>query len=180
VTLYIADMQEHDRSEMMRIVFFLVAIVAFVVDYFTKRWIETNMVINEEFSVIGDFFLITSHRNRGAAFGILQEQRLFFIIITVAIVIGILWYAHIMRNKGSKSLLIGLALVLGGALGNFIDRVNHGEVVDFFKFNFGSYTFPIFNVADSAIVVGVGLIILDTLLDMRREQKGKVTAAHEE
>jgi len=164
----------------MRILFFIIAIIAFVIDFITKKWIATNMKIGEEFSVIGDFFLITSHRNRGAAFGILQEQRLFFIIITTAIVVGILWYAHIMREKGSKTLLIGLALVLGGALGNFIDRVRFGEVVDFFKFNFGSYTFPIFNIADSAIVIGVGLILLDTLLDVRREQKGKVALENEE
>lgn len=164
----------------MRILFFIIAIVAFVIDFITKKWIATNMKIGDQFSVIGDFFLITSHRNRGAAFGILQEQRLFFIIITTAIVAGILWYAHIMREKGSKTLLIGLALVLGGALGNFIDRVRFGEVVDFFKFNFGSYTFPIFNVADSAIVIGVGLILLDTLLDVRREQKGKVALDNEE
>jgi len=164
----------------MRILFFVIAIVAFVIDYITKKWIATNMKIGEEFSVIGDFFLITSHRNRGAAFGILQEQRAFFIIITIAIVAGILWYAHIMRDKGSKTLLVGLSLVLGGALGNFIDRVRFGEVVDFFKFNFGSYTFPIFNIADSAIVIGVGLILLDTLLDIRREQKGKVALEHEE
>jgi len=164
----------------MRIWFFIIAIVAFVIDFITKKWIATNMKIGEQFSVIGDFFLITSHRNRGAAFGILQEQRLFFIVITTAIVVGILWYAHIMREKGSKALLTGLALVLGGALGNFIDRVRFGEVVDFFKFNFGSYTFPIFNIADSAIVIGVGLILLDTLLDVRREQKGKVALDNEE
>ncbi|MFC6331342.1 signal peptidase II [Paenibacillus septentrionalis] len=162
--------------------FFLIAIVAFVLDFITKKWIATNMKIGEEFSVIGDFFLITSHRNRGAAFGILQDQRIFFIIITIAILSGILYYAHIMREKGTKTLLIGLALVLGGALGNFIDRVRFGEVVDFFKFNFGSYTFPIFNIADSAIVIGVGLIMLDTLLDVRREQKqkGKVALENEE
>lgn len=164
----------------MRIVFFLIAIAAFVLDYITKRWIVNNMKIDEQFSVIGDFFLITSHRNRGAAFGILQEQRVFFIIITIVILVGILWYAHIMREKGSKTLLVGLALVLGGALGNFIDRVRFGEVVDFFKFNFGSYTFPIFNIADSAIVIGVGLILLDTLLEVRREKKGQVTVKHEE
>lgn len=163
----------------MRVVFFLVAIVVFVVDYITKHWIANNMKLNEQFSVIGDFFLITSHRNRGAAFGILQEQRIFFIIITIIILAGILWYAHIMYKKGSKLLLVGLALVLGGALGNFIDRVRFGEVVDFFKFNFGNYTFPIFNVADSAIVVGVGIILLDTLLDVRREKKGQVSVDNE-
>lgn len=163
----------------MRILFFLVAVIAFVVDFFSKKWIINNMKLNEQFSVIGDFFLITSHRNRGAAFGMLQDQRTFFIIVTIVVIIGILWYAHVMQSTGSKTLMIGLALLLGGAIGNFVDRLRWGEVVDFFKFNFGDYTFPIFNVADSAICVGVALILLDTFVEAIREKKGKVTVEHE-
>ncbi|MEK3885211.1 signal peptidase II [Paenibacillus sp. PL2-23] len=151
--------------------YYLIAVAVFIVDFVTKKAIATKMAIGDEFSVIGSFFLITSHRNRGAAFGILQEQRTFFIIITCIIVVGLIWYAHSMRRTGKPTLFTGLTLVLGGALGNFIDRVRFGEVVDFFKFNFGSYTFPIFNVADSAIVVGVGLILLDTLLVARDERR---------
>src|SRR5690606_15624821 len=124
-------------------------------------------------------FLITSHRNRGAAFGILQDQRLFFIIITIIILAGLIWYFHSVKNNARSILLIGLTLVFGGAIGNFIDRVRFSEVVDFFQFNFGSYTFPIFNIADSAIVVGVIFIILDTLIEIRLEQKGKVASEHE-
>ncbi|MNP80416.1 Lipoprotein signal peptidase [compost metagenome] len=70
--------------------------------------------------------------------------------------------------------------MLGGALGNFIDRVLAGEVVDFLQFNFGNYTFPIFNVADSCIVVGVGLIILDSFLDMRRNPSNPNMEGNEE
>jgi signal peptidase II len=86
------------------------------------------------------------------------------------VVIGIVWYLRKTVKAGQKLLPVALSLVLGGAVGNFLDRAISGEVVDFAQFNFGSYTFPIFNVADSAIVIGVALIILDTLLESRREK----------
>lgn len=156
---------------MRAVYYYVLALILFVIDFVTKKMIATKMELAEEISVIGNFFLITSHRNRGAAFGILQEQRTFFIIITSVILIGLITYIQLMRKTGKPILLTGLALVLGGALGNFIDRVRFGEVVDFFKFNFGDYTFPIFNVADSGIVIGVGLILLDTLLSAREEKK---------
>lgn len=163
----------------MRFLYYILSIIVIIVDFFSKKWIVNNMVEQEEFSVIGNFFLITSHRNRGAAFGILQDQRWFFIVATTIIVIALIWYMQAVGKKAKPILLIGLASVLGGALGNFIDRARFGEVVDFFKFNFGSYTFPIFNVADSAIVVGVILIILDTLIGIKEEGKGEVTTNHD-
>lgn len=159
--------------------YYLLAAVVLVVDFFTKKWVATQMNLGDKINVIGDFFLITSHRNKGAAFGILQDQRTFFIIITTVILIGLVWYMQAMRKNGNRILLAGLALVMGGAIGNFIDRVRFGEVVDFFQFNFGSYTFPIFNVADSGIVVGVGLILLDTLLGARDEKKAMKQAEAE-
>ncbi|MFD0960286.1 signal peptidase II [Paenibacillus chungangensis] len=154
----------------MRYYFYWISLLVLALDFITKLIVKTKMNIDDEISIIGNFFLITSHRNRGAAFGILQEQRTFFIIVTVIIVIGLIWYIQMMRKSAKPVLMIGLGLVLGGAVGNFIDRVRFGEVVDFFKFNFGSYTFPIFNIADSAIVIGVGLIMLDTLLGMKEEK----------
>lgn len=156
---------------MRRYYYYLIAVVVLIIDYVTKHLVKTRMELDESFSVIGDFFLIYSHRNRGAAFGILQEQRWFFIAITIVIVAGIIWYIQMVRKSAKPRLLIGLGLLLGGAIGNFIDRARFGEVVDFFQFNFGSYTFPIFNIADSAIVCGVGLILLDTLLAAREEKK---------
>ncbi|GBG06176.1 signal peptidase II [Paenibacillus agaridevorans] len=160
--------------------YYLLAVFVFVLDFITKKIVATRMELYDEISVIGNFFLITSHRNRGAAFGILQEQRTFFIIITTVILIGLITYIQLMRKSGKPILLTGLALVLGGAVGNFIDRVRFGEVVDFFKFNFGSYTFPIFNIADSGIVIGVGLILLDTLLVARDEKRKQNQAQNKE
>lgn len=151
-------------------VYFLLALIAFLVDQGTKYLIATRMEIADQIPVIGNFFLITSHRNRGAAFGILQDQQWFFILVTVVVVSGIVWYLNKTR-KTQKLLSVALGLVLGGALGNFIDRMVAGEVVDFLMFNFGSYTFPIFNVADSCIVIGVGLIILDSFRDLKRGEE---------
>ncbi|WP_238654673.1 signal peptidase II [Paenibacillus piscarius] len=151
-------------------VYFLIALIVFLIDQGTKYLIATRLELAEQIPVIKDFFIITSHRNRGAAFGILQGQQWFFIVITVIVVAGIVWYLNKTR-KTRKLLPTALALVLGGAVGNFLDRILNGEVVDFLMFNFGSYTFPIFNVADSCIVIGVGLIILDTLLEVKGEQE---------
>lgn len=155
----------------MRFYYYLIAVLVLVLDFITKKIIETQLNLGDQISVIGNFFLITSHRNSGAAFGILQGRRWFFIIITCVIVIGIIWYIQAVRKSAKPWLLVGLGLVLGGAIGNFIDRALYGEVVDFLQFNFGSYQFPIFNVADSAIVCGVALILIDTLLMAREEKK---------
>lgn len=161
-------------------IYYIIAFVAFLVDQGTKYLIATRMELTEQIPVIGNFFLITSHRNRGAAFGILEDQRWFFIIVTTIVVIGIIWYLQKVMKTNNKLLPLALSLVLGGAIGNFIDRVLTGEVVDFLLFNFGSYQFPIFNVADSCIVIGVGLIILDSLLDMKRNPVNPKTEGNEE
>ncbi|MFM9280652.1 signal peptidase II [Paenibacillus jiagnxiensis] len=154
-------------------IYYVVALIVFLLDQGTKYLIATRMELGETIPVIGSFFQITSHRNQGAAFGILQGQRELFIVITVVVVIAIIWYLRKTVRNGQKLLPFGLSLVLGGAIGNFLDRAIAGEVVDFARFNFGSYTFPIFNIADSAIVVGVAIIILDTLLDSRRQKESR-------
>ncbi|MEC0090152.1 signal peptidase II [Paenibacillus macquariensis] len=161
-------------------IYYIIAFVAFLVDQGTKYLIASRMELTEQIPVIGNFFLITSHRNRGAAFGILENQRWFFIVITIIVVVGIIWYLQKVMRTNNKLLPLALSLVLGGAVGNFIDRVLTGEVVDFLQFNFGSYEFPIFNVADSCIVIGVGLIILDSLLDMKRNPVNSKTEGNEE
>lgn len=160
-------------------VYFLIALIMFLIDQGTKYLIATKLTIGEQIPVIGNFFLITSHRNRGAAFGILEGQRVFFIVVTVIVLIGIVWYLLKVIKLGNKLLPTALSLVLGGAVGNFLDRAVAGEVVDFLQFNFGSYTFPIFNVADSCIVIGVALIVLDSLLEVRREKQSS-GAGHEQ
>jgi signal peptidase II len=150
--------------------YYAVAALVFLLDQLTKQIIDAYVPFREQISVIGQFFLITHVLNDGAAFSMLPGARTLFIVITIIVVIGIVWYLQRNSRTGRPLLLSAFGLVLGGALGNFIDRVMYGHVIDFFQFNFGSYTFPIFNVADIGIVVGVGLILLDAVLDLRRER----------
>lgn len=162
------------------VVYYLIALIVFLIDQGTKYLIATRMTLGEQIPVIGDFFLITSHRNSGAAFGILEGRRVFFILITTVVVVGIIWFLQKVKHTPNKILPLALSLVLGGALGNFLDRAVTGEVVDFLQLNFGSYTFPIFNVADSGIVVGAVLIVLDSLLEMRREKKAALSGQEQQ
>jgi len=149
-----------------------IAVIVFLIDYASKKIISRTVELDTgRIPVIGDFFIITHILNKGAAFGMLQEQRLLFLTITTVVVVGILWYLYRSYRTGSILLLVALAMILGGAVGNFLDRARSGEVVDFLQFNFGSYTFPIFNFADVGICVGVGLVILDALLSMKQENK---------
>lgn len=126
------------------------------------------MAIGEQFPVIEPFLYITSHRNTGAAWGILQGQMWFFYIITVIVIGAVIYY---IQQYAKTNVLIGVSLgfILGGAIGNFIDRIFRKEVVDFVDTYIGSYDFPIFNVADSALVVGVGLVFIATILDERKK-----------
>ncbi len=156
------------------------ALIVFLMDQLTKWVVVRHIPLHDSRSIIGDFFQLTSHRNRGAAFGILQNQRWFFIIITLIVVVGILWYMRRTIRENKKLLPVALSLLLGGAIGNFLDRALFGEVVDFLHFTFqfsffGNdiyYEYPIFNIADSAIVTGVGLILLESLLSWRKERRG--------
>ncbi|WP_025027680.1 signal peptidase II [Caldalkalibacillus mannanilyticus] len=154
--------------------YFVIALVVFLLDQGTKKLVMDRMALGESIPILSDIFFLTSHRNPGAAFGILPNQRWFFIIVTIIVVIGIIYY--LIKLKNTKKLLsISLGLILGGALGNFLDRVLYGEVVDFLdvKIRLGQfyYDYPIFNIADSALVIGVILLLLDTLKDSIREIK---------
>ncbi|GMK40168.1 lipoprotein signal peptidase [Paenibacillus sp. CCS19] len=164
---------------MLRLLFYLVISgITFLVDYISKKVIVNELDLYEQVHVIGDFFVITSIRNTGAAFSLLEDQRVFFLIITTVVTIALVSYmTYLTRKQGRAVLLTGLAMVLGGALGNFIDRARSGEVVDFLQFTFGSYTFAIFNLADTGIFIGVCLIILDSLLAARAEKQAYVDKA---
>lgn len=127
------------------------------------------MELHESIPIIDNFFAITSHRNKGAAWGILQGQMTFFYIITIIVVIGIIYMLH-KHGKENKLFAISLSVILGGAIGNFIDRLFRKEVVDFLDFIIFTYDYPIFNIADSALVVGVILLIIVTLKEEKRKE----------
>lgn len=137
------------------------------IDQVSKWIIVKEMELGESIPIIDNVLYITSHRNRGAAWGILENRMWFFYVITVVFVIFILFYMK-KYAKTDKLLGVSLGLILGGAIGNFIDRVVRKEVVDFIHTYIFSYNFPVFNVADSALCVGVALIIIQTLLEGKK------------
>ncbi|MCA0983551.1 signal peptidase II [Halobacillus yeomjeoni] len=154
--------------------YYLLAIGVIILDQLTKWLVVMNMNLGESIPVVEDFLYLTSHRNQGAAWGILQGQMMFFYIITV-IVIGVVVYYIQQYGKESRLSGVALSLILAGAIGNFIDRLFRKEVVDFVDTYIFSYNFPIFNVADSALVIGVILVMIATFLD-ERKKKGSLEA----
>jgi signal peptidase II len=153
----------------VRVLPLIVAAGLFVLDRVTKLWIEATVPLYGSFTVIPGFFDIVHTRNPGAAFGMFADSdhplRTFLLIgvsFAVLVFIGMsLLRPHGSGLGGSRVTVAGLSLILGGALGNMYDRVMFGEVTDFLEFYSGSYRFAAFNIADSAITVGAGLLILD-------------------
>ncbi|MGM9925300.1 MAG: signal peptidase II [Bacillus sp. (in: firmicutes)] len=145
-------------------IYYLLALIIIALDQITKIFVVKNMELGESIPVIENFIYITSHRNPGAAWGILAGQMWFFYIITIVVVAALVYYIQ----KAAKThiiLGISLGLMLGGAIGNFIDRVFRQEVVDFVDTIIFGYDFPIFNVADSALTVGVAMLMVYMLFE---------------
>lgn len=150
--------------------YYLIALLVIALDQLTKWMIVKKMEYGESIEIIENLLYITSHRNRGAAWGILQGQMWFFYIITIAVIIGLVYYIQKM-TKESILLGVALGLMLGGAIGNFIDRVVRQEVVDFVHTYIFSYSFPVFNVADAALSIGVGLLVIHMFLEEKNAKE---------
>lgn len=131
----------------------IIVFIAIIIDQMSKYFVVKYLKPIGSFPIINNIFHFTYVENRGAAFGILQNRTLFFIIITV--IVGTILIYSIVKIPGSTFYKFTLSMILGGAIGNLIDRVRLGYVVDFIDFKF----FPaVFNLADSMIVVGVFLL----------------------
>ncbi|HEP1793452.1 TPA: signal peptidase II [Streptococcus suis] len=135
----------------------IVAAVLIVLDQLVKAWTVANIALDTVEPFIPGFMSLAYLRNYGAAWSILQNQQWFFTIVTIAAVTGLIWY-YVKQIKGSLWTLFSLALMIAGALGNFIDRIRLGYVVDMFHLDFIS--FPVFNVADMCLSVGVGILFI--------------------
>ena len=142
--------------------------VTIIVDQLTKFLVVKYMTLGQSISVIDNFLYITSHRNEGAAWGILQGKMIFFYVVTLVVIGLVILWIRKLDIKKEKMLVIALSLILGGALGNFIDRVMYQHVVDFINTYIFGYDFPIFNIADSALCIGVFLMAVDAILDIKR------------
>lgn len=154
---------------MITFVCMLIIGVIVTADQLTKIHIINNVGQGEFISVIEDFFYITYLENRGAAWGILQNQRYIFIIITIIFTVAMF---IIMIKAQERFLKMTLAFIIGGALGNLIDRIFKGSVADFLDFYIFSYNFPAFNIADIFIVIGtilLGIYILFIYKEPKKE-----------
>jgi signal peptidase II len=146
-----------------------VALIVFILDQLTKVLIMGYYQLGDSTHVTNFFNVVRAH-NTGAAFSFLAGasgwQRWFFTAIGVAAALFIIWLLR--SHAGQKLFSLALALILGGAIGNVVDRLMHGYVVDFVQVHWRGWYFPAFNVADTAITVGAACLILDELLRVRR------------
>ncbi|HKW62961.1 MAG TPA: signal peptidase II [Candidatus Acidoferrum sp.] len=163
-------------SSRLRWLWLTLAVV--MLDRATKAWFEARTVEGWRQEVIHNFIYLVHSRNPGIAFGVLADSASTFtrvILITgslavIAVLAWLLVTGKIISTMGNA----GLALLLGGAAGNVSDRIFHGAVTDFFEVWFGTYHYPAFNVADSAITIGAALILLDVLFGRKQEAPHQV------
>lgn len=128
-----------------------------VLDQLVKVYVVQNIALGEVKTWIPNLVSLTYLQNRGAAFSMLQDQQLLFAVITLVVVLGAIWYLH-KHMEDSFWMVLGLTLIIAGGLGNFIDRISQGFVVDMFHLDF--INFAIFNVADSYLTVGVIILLI--------------------
>ncbi|MDX9872719.1 MAG: signal peptidase II [Clostridia bacterium] len=148
--------------------FWTITLAVLALDRAVKYVVTANMQVGQSIPIIETFFHITFVKNPGAAFGILTDKRWFFVVVTIAI-LALLFYLAFTMGKNSKFTAVCLALICGGAIGNFIDRVASGLVTDYLDFR-GIWPY-IFNLADSAIVVGVILLAWQLIRDELKQEK---------
>ena len=164
-----------NQTHAMRKYHFLIAAGVVLVDRASKWLVAQKITLHDSLTVVPGFFRLTHVENRGAAFGLFSDSPsewkvavlILFSLIALVVVSALLW-------KNSHGLTVtgfGLALIMGGALGNLWDRLLDGHVVDFLDFSLGGYHWPAFNVADSAIVMGALLLVIEILFTKPVEDK---------
>ena len=138
---------------------YIIIILFLGLDLISKYLVTKNMFVGESIKIINNFFSITYVKNTGAAWSILSSNTWIVTAISILIIIGIIFYIYKYASK-NKLEVIALSMILGGAMGNLIDRIMNGYVVDFLDFNLFGWNYPIFNLADTFIVIGVILYII--------------------
>ena len=160
----------------MRYRFYLLTFLVFVVDHWTKWIVRTRMDLHDHIEVIPNYLRISYVRNSGVAFGLLEQiQSVWkpYLLAAMAVIAVIVIVVYSVRMSTDRTLLqVALAVTLGGILGNFTDRIVHKFLVDFIELHFQDrFHWPTFNVADSAITVGIALLLLDTVKNPEPQEK---------
>lgn len=146
----------------------LLTLALTVADQVSKTVVHTRFALGESVPVIPGFFYLTYVRNTGAAWGMFSGFSGWLTLFSLAALILIVVFRNRLIDDSLRHRL-AFACILSGVIGNLCDRLRYGYVIDFLDFHFGSYQFPVFNVADSAICIGAGLYLLDALLRRKRE-----------
>ena len=148
----------------------LLGLVVLLFDQLTKQAIRSHLIYGESRPIIGGFFNLVYVRNDGAAWNILSGHGIILILISVSVLVLLFVYRRsFLQEQFSHRILLGL--LVGGIVGNLVDRIRFGWVTDFLDFQFGSYHYPSFNVADSAICIAIGLYVITNLLQKKDEDK---------
>jgi signal peptidase II len=167
------------NAHAMRKYHFLISVLVVFFDRLAKWTIERSVGLHDSVTVVPGFFHLTHVENRGAAFGLFAESPsawkvtvlVLFSLVALVVVSALLWKnSHAMTSTG-----VGLALILGGAVGNLWDRLLSGHVVDFLDFYLGSYHWPAFNIADSAIVIGAFLLVAEILFEKSASEQKAIS-----
>jgi len=164
-----------------RVVYLLIAFIVVLLDRWSKHVVAQRIALYSHIQIIPGFFRLTHTENTGAAFSLFADSAapwktgllIAFSVIALLVVSVLLWknnHAHIATG-------VGLSLIMGGALGNLWDRIARGRVVDFLLFYVKRYQWPVFNLADSAIVVGAGLLVLEILFAKSRSEESQESAS---
>ena len=167
------------RDFLWKLAYLAIAGAVFMIDQMTKAWAARSLRFGGEWSVIRNFFNLSYAQNTGVAFSMFDQQgdpgR--WGLSVVAVVAGVLVLYFFWRTPRSDDRILGsLALLLAGIVGNVVDRLRLGFVIDFIDVQFGSWHYPTFNIADAAICIGAGLLILDVFLSKRKEARTRTAA----
>lgn len=149
----------------------ILTILFLILDIVSKLLIDNYLVLNKSYKIINNFFYITKVYNEGASWSILWGMRILLILIGIVVLIGLLYYQR--KFKENNRNILAFSLLYAGIIGNLIDRIIYGYVIDFIDFKLFSYDYPVFNIADICIVVG---IILMGIAIMKREDESEISS----
>lgn len=151
--------------------FAALSLVMILIDLSVKTLVQKGLGFRNPLVVIPGFFNLDYYENTGAAWSILEGHSWFFIVVASVVSVGLMFYFF--KEDHDIVTYAGISLIFAGTFGNLFDRIFHGAVRDMFAFNFWGYHFPIFNVADACLVIGVGLIALQVILEERSQKHEK-------